>query len=50
MEKHEDLKLMIYSEFFTIEMLIQYLIKFKEDKEVTQILVDRLRKYNKKEI
>lgn len=34
MDTHSDLKLMIYSEFFNIEMLIGYMIKYQNEKEV----------------
>lgn len=47
MDTHSDLKLMIYSEFFNIEMLIGYMIKKEKDTEVMEILVNRLRQYDK---
>jgi hypothetical protein len=51
MEKnYSGLKTMIGSEFFTIEMTIQYLLKYKDDKEVLKILVQKLRKYEKNSV
>ena len=43
---YSGLKSMIHSEFFTIEMTIQYLLKYKSDKEILKILVQRLKKYS----
>lgn len=45
MDRLNDFKNMIQSEFFNIEMLLGYLTKYKEDQDKVQILVDRLRKY-----
>ena len=47
MVKYQGLKMMIESDFFTIEMLLQYLIKYHTEKPVIKMLVDRLRTFNK---
>lgn len=41
---------MIFSEFFNIELLIGYLTKYRDDKEISKLLADRLKKYNHMEI
>lgn len=50
MDKNEALKVMVESEFFTIEMLIQYLTKHKGNFEITKILVARLNFYKREDV
>jgi hypothetical protein len=45
MSKLIAIKQMIFSEFFNIELLIGYLTKYKNDKEINKLLADRLKKY-----
>ena len=39
------LKQMIFSEFFNIELLIGYLTKYQDNKDISKLLADRLKKY-----
>lgn len=50
MSKHEGLIIMVESEYFTIEMLLQYLVKYKGNFEVTKILVERLNFYKREDL
>jgi hypothetical protein len=50
MKNLDCLKVMIESEFFTIEMLIQYLVKHQDSPEVIKILIDRLNFYSRQEL
>lgn len=50
MSKIEGLKLMIDSEFFTIEMLLQYLVKYKGQFDVIKLLVEKLSFYRRDEL
>lgn len=50
MNKIEGLRNMIESEFFTVEMLLQYLVKHKGNFEVTKMLVEKLTFYRRDEI
>lgn len=45
MKENMAIKQMIFSEFFNIELLIGYLLKYKKDKAVSKLLADRLKKY-----
>lgn len=37
---------MIFSEFFNIELLIGYLVKYKDKKDISKLLAERLKKYS----
>lgn len=50
MNKFDGLKVMIESEYFTIEMLLQYLVRYKGNFEVTKMLVDRLNFYRREDL
>lgn len=50
MSKHDGLIIMVESEYFTIEMLLQYLVKYKGNFEVMRILVDRLNFYKRDDL
>jgi hypothetical protein len=50
MNKLDGLKAMIDSEYFSVEMLIQYLVKYKGNFDVLHLLVDRLQFYRRDEI
>jgi hypothetical protein len=47
MSNSESLQPMIESEFFTIELLIGYLLKYRNDPQVIKLLVARLRTYSR---
>lgn len=50
MSKLEGLKAMIDNEFFSTEMLLQYLVKYKGQFDVVALLVDRLQFYRREDI
>lgn len=50
MNKLEGLKEMIDSEYFSVEMVIQYLVKYKGNFDVLRLLVDRVQFYRRDEI
>ena len=45
-----NLKGLIESEFFTIEMIIQYLVRHQDNPEVIQMLIDRLNFYSRQDL
>lgn len=50
MSSIESIRLMVENEFFTIELLIEYLLRYRNDQSVVKILIAKLKTYPKSSI